>query len=184
MVSSNFALEGVGAKQDIQSCPSCPAHTTAAHRSTSCEPTEIPIEVHDVGKPNSQSSLSSETSLVVALLESYGNPDSQLRTVTSPAPNRVDRVYERDQPTPQFEDSKKKLSTILTGDILVKLYLPMTSSEPTFGPLTTKRPSAGGTEFDDLDDLFSYDVGDENDPFSENYKPLNKNDATKESTSK
>jgi hypothetical protein len=122
--------------------------------------------------------------LVVALLESYGNPDGQLRTVTSPAPNRVYRVYERDQPTPQFEDSKKKLSTILTGDILVKLYLPMTSSEPTFGPLTTKRPSAGGTEFDDLDDLFSYDVGDENDPFSDNYKPPNKNDATKESTSK
>jgi replication fork protection complex subunit Csm3/Swi3 len=60
----------------------------------------------------------------------------------------------------------------------------MTSSEPTFGPLTTKRPSAGGTESDDLDDLFSYDVGDENDPFSDNYKPPNKNDATKESTSK
>lgn len=36
-------------------------------------------------------------------------------------------------------------------------------------PLPTEGPSAGGG--DDLDDLFNYGVDDENDPFSENYKP-------------
>ncbi|KAL3418916.1 chromosome segregation in meiosis protein 3 [Phlyctema vagabunda] len=35
-------------------------------------------------------------------------------------------------------------------------------------PLPTGGPSAGG---DDLDDLFEYDIGGSNDPFSENYEP-------------
>ena len=34
--------------------------------------------------------------------------------------------------------------------------------------LPTNGPSAGGDEFDD--DIFDYDVGGENDPFSDNYK--------------
>ena len=50
--------------------------------------------------------------------------------------------------------------------------------------LPTEGPSAGGAEFDDLDDLFDYDVGDENDPFSDNYKPPNKNDPAKEIATK
>jgi len=37
--------------------------------------------------------------------------------------------------------------------------------------LPTGDPSAGGDEFDD--DIFDYDVGGENDPFSDNYKPPN-----------
>ncbi|TEY57564.1 hypothetical protein BOTCAL_0213g00070 [Botryotinia calthae] len=36
-------------------------------------------------------------------------------------------------------------------------------------PLPTETPNAGGNEFDDLDDLFDYDAGDANDPFSDNY---------------
>lgn len=42
---------------------------------------------------------------------------------------------------------------------------------PPTTPLPTETPNAGGTEFDDLDDLFDYDAGDMqmNDPFSENY---------------
>jgi replication fork protection complex subunit Csm3/Swi3 len=51
-------------------------------------------------------------------------------------------------------------------------------------PLPTEGPSAGGSEFDDLDDLFNYDVGDENDPFSDNYKLPNKAEPTKEVTTK
>lgn len=37
----------------------------------------------------------------------------------------------------------------------------------TTAPLPTGAPTAGGDEFDDL---FDYDIGGENDPFSENYK--------------
>ena len=45
------------------------------------------------------------------------------------------------------------------------------ASRSTSRPLATEGPSAGGGgEFDDLDDLFNYDVNDENDPFSDNYK--------------
>ncbi|TGO62853.1 hypothetical protein BOTNAR_0108g00140 [Botryotinia narcissicola] len=36
-------------------------------------------------------------------------------------------------------------------------------------PLPTETPNAGGNEFDDLDNLFDYDAGDANDPFSDNY---------------
>jgi replication fork protection complex subunit Csm3/Swi3 len=58
----------------------------------------------------------------------------------------------------------------------------MSSSSATSRPLPTEGPSAGGhDELDDLGDLFDYDVGDENDPFSDNYKPPNK---TKEPSSK
>ncbi|ESZ95167.1 hypothetical protein SBOR_4467 [Sclerotinia borealis F-4128] len=45
--------------------------------------------------------------------------------------------------------------------------------------LPTETPNAGGNEFDDLDDLFDYDAGDTNDPFSENYVvPESKNQET------
>lgn len=37
----------------------------------------------------------------------------------------------------------------------------------TAAPLPTGAPTAGGDEFDDL---FDYDIGGENDPFSDNYK--------------
>lgn len=37
----------------------------------------------------------------------------------------------------------------------------------TTAPLPTGAPTAGGDEFDDL---FDYEIGGENDPFSENYK--------------
>lgn len=46
-------------------------------------------------------------------------------------------------------------------------------------PQTTSRPS-GGEGLDDLDDLFNYDVDDENDPFSDNYKPTIPTDTTRE----
>lgn len=48
--------------------------------------------------------------------------------------------------------------------------------------LPTERPSAGGG--DEFDDLFDYDVGGPDDPFSENYKVPNKEPAAKESASK
>lgn len=40
---------------------------------------------------------------------------------------------------------------------------------PASRPLPTETPNVGGNEFGDLDDLFDYDAGDTNDPFSENY---------------
>ena len=48
--------------------------------------------------------------------------------------------------------------------------------------LPTEGPSAGGG--DEFDDLFNYEVGGEDDPFSENYKVPNKVPAAKENTSK
>ncbi|KAI9648953.1 chromosome segregation in meiosis- protein [Ciborinia camelliae] len=45
--------------------------------------------------------------------------------------------------------------------------------------LPTETPNVGGNEFDDLDDLFDYDAGGINDPFSENYVvPGSKNKET------
>ena len=60
----------------------------------------------------------------------------------------------------------------------------MSSPRVTSRPLATEGQSAGGTEFDDLDDLFDYDARDENDPFSDNYKPPSKNNTVKQSTKK
>lgn len=56
---------------------------------------------------------------------------------------------------------------------------------PPLRPLPTETPTAGGNEFDDLDDLFDYDAGDVNDPFSDNYVvPGSKNkEAAKDSAS-
>lgn len=48
-------------------------------------------------------------------------------------------------------------------------------------PLPTEGPSAGGG--DEFDDLFDYEVGGEDDPFSENYKAAT-NPAAKETESK
>jgi replication fork protection complex subunit Csm3/Swi3 len=48
-------------------------------------------------------------------------------------------------------------------------------------PLPTGRTSAGGDEFDDL---FDYDVGGEDDPFSDNYKVPSKKPAVSETASK
>ena len=45
--------------------------------------------------------------------------------------------------------------------------------------LPTEGPSTGGAEFDDLDDLFDYDIRDENDPFNDNYKLPNKTEPAK-----
>ena len=56
----------------------------------------------------------------------------------------------------------------------------MSSLGDTTRPLPTEGPSAGGDEFDDL---FDYNV-DENDPFSENYKPPAAKEKTQESKSK
>ncbi|KAF7862643.1 hypothetical protein EAF04_007516 [Stromatinia cepivora] len=42
-------------------------------------------------------------------------------------------------------------------------------NSPASRPLPTETPNAGGNEFNDLDDLFDYDAGDTNDPFSDNY---------------
>jgi hypothetical protein len=47
-------------------------------------------------------------------------------------------------------------------------------------PRAASRPSG----LDDLDDLFNYDVDDENDPFSDNYKPTIPIDTAREPTSK
>lgn len=49
-----------------------------------------------------------------------------------------------------------------------------------------RRPAGDGAsaEFDDLDDLFNYDVGDENDPFSDNYSAQNKKDTASKSENK
>jgi replication fork protection complex subunit Csm3/Swi3 len=55
------------------------------------------------------------------------------------------------------------------------------ASPPTSRPLPTEGPSAGGDEFDDL---FDYDVGGEDDPFSDNYKVPNKAPPPKEPASK
>jgi replication fork protection complex subunit Csm3/Swi3 len=55
------------------------------------------------------------------------------------------------------------------------------SSSPTSRPLPTEGPSAGGDEFDDL---FDYEVGGEDDPFSENYKVPETAPAAKETNSK
>jgi replication fork protection complex subunit Csm3/Swi3 len=60
----------------------------------------------------------------------------------------------------------------------------MASTSALSRPSATEGPSAGGTEFDDLDDLFNYDVGDENDPFSDNYKPPNRTDTPNAPASK
>jgi replication fork protection complex subunit Csm3/Swi3 len=49
-------------------------------------------------------------------------------------------------------------------------------------PLPTEGPSAGGG--DEFDDLFDYEVGGEDDPFSENYNVPNKAPAAKEAASK
>lgn len=50
---------------------------------------------------------------------------------------------------------------------------------PPSRPLPTETPNAGGDEFDDLDDLFDYDAGGTNDPFSDNYVvPGSKNKGT------
>lgn len=61
----------------------------------------------------------------------------------------------------------------------------MSSPKAVSQPVPAGGPPAGGdTEFNDLDDLFDFDEGDENDPFSENYKPPNRDDSTKQSKSK
>jgi replication fork protection complex subunit Csm3/Swi3 len=52
---------------------------------------------------------------------------------------------------------------------------------PSPAPLTTGAPSAGGDEFDDI---FNYDVGEEEDPFSENYKIPSKKPTVTETASK
>ena len=49
-------------------------------------------------------------------------------------------------------------------------------------PLTTEGPCASGG--DEFDDLFDYEVGGEDDPFSENYKIPNKAPDAKETASK
>ena len=54
------------------------------------------------------------------------------------------------------------------------------SSPPTSRALPTEGPTAGG---DELDDLFDYDLGDQNDPFSDNYKPPVSKEKVKESAS-
>jgi len=53
----------------------------------------------------------------------------------------------------------------------------MSSPGVTSRPLPTDGPSAGGDEFDDL---FDYDVDDENDPFSANYKVPSKKEPAKD----
>lgn len=58
----------------------------------------------------------------------------------------------------------------------------MASSEIAYRPLSSGGPAVGG---DELDDLFNYEVDDENDPFSDNYKPpLTEKDSSKETASK
>lgn len=49
-------------------------------------------------------------------------------------------------------------------------------------PLPTEEPSAGGG--DEFDDLFDYEIGGEDDPFSESYKAPNKAPAAKDAASK
>ena len=68
--------------------------------------------------------------------------------------------------------------------IWANFYLSMASLMAVSRPFPTEGPSAVGTEFDDLDDLFDYDVRDENDPFSDNYKPPNKKEPVKEVATK
>jgi replication fork protection complex subunit Csm3/Swi3 len=48
-------------------------------------------------------------------------------------------------------------------------------------PLPTEGPSAGGDEFDDL---FNYDAGDVNDPFSDSYKPAQQKQREKDEANK
>jgi replication fork protection complex subunit Csm3/Swi3 len=48
-------------------------------------------------------------------------------------------------------------------------------------PLPTKGPSASG---DELDDLFNYEVGGEDDPYGDNYKVPTTKDVTKDAGSK
>jgi replication fork protection complex subunit Csm3/Swi3 len=55
------------------------------------------------------------------------------------------------------------------------------SSPGTSRPLPTEGPSAGGDEFDDL---FNYDAGDVNDPFSDNYKPAQQKQREKDEANK
>ena len=68
----------------------------------------------------------------------------------------------------------------LVGYFDIFLALKM-SSPQTSRPLPTEGPSAGGDEFDDL---FDYEVGGDDDPFSENYKVPDKAPAAKETITK